>query len=538
MLMLTPALVAGAIADEKRRKTLHYLLASRLTGPEIVLGKLLVRMLYVGVLLGVSFPVMSLLVLLGGIDPMLVLFCGAGLLSTAWFLAALSIWVSTIARRPREALFVTFGLEALWLIVPSVVRYKMATGVGWARRRLAAGGGLGGRQQPGVRRLGHVPRPDDGRVHRLGGGVLLDDRAAIGRRRGAGAFLAAVQLRPIFKRQDGAVARPRGLRALLAGRRLKWHRPLRDRPMIWKELHTGGAKGFARFVGWVLTLVLGGLLVYYGVWMGLEAFLEMQVHGYVKPQAWRMLTGNSNYDKRWEFRQFLGVVVPLIYLVGILNLSGAAAASITSEHEDDTWVSLTATDLTGREIVLSKLLGSLWRARRLAAVIGLLLLAGVFVGSLHPLSLAAMPVALAVYGWIRRGPGSLDLDPAPLDLAGAVPDDLPAPAGEPHRTGRRQYARRRGFAPLVWPGFTPYEVSKLVIDPFVLEQLSTAKWPRFWRLWDIDDGPTWLATFSIMSVVLYASMAWVLTFDALAALREGGRPGAARCRSTRIGGGW
>ena len=65
VLILTPALVAGAIADEKRRKTLHYLLASQLTGPEIVLGKLLVRMLYVGVLLGVSFPVMSLLVLHG-----------------------------------------------------------------------------------------------------------------------------------------------------------------------------------------------------------------------------------------------------------------------------------------------------------------------------------------------------------------------------------------------------------------------------------------------------------------------------------------
>src|SRR6185312_10617185 len=49
VLLLTPALVAGAIADEKQRKTLHYLLASRLTGPEIVLGKLMVRMLYVGV---------------------------------------------------------------------------------------------------------------------------------------------------------------------------------------------------------------------------------------------------------------------------------------------------------------------------------------------------------------------------------------------------------------------------------------------------------------------------------------------------------
>src|SRR6185312_6136798 len=104
----------------------HYLLASRLTGPEIVVGKLMVRMLYVGVLLGVSLPVMSLLVLLGGLDPMFVLVVCGGLLSTAWFLATLSIWVSTIARRPRKALFVTYGLEALWLVVPSVVTSSLS----------------------------------------------------------------------------------------------------------------------------------------------------------------------------------------------------------------------------------------------------------------------------------------------------------------------------------------------------------------------------------------------------------------------------
>ena len=68
-LALTPALVAGVIADEKQRKTLHYLLASRLSSPEIVLGKLLVRMLYLMILVGVSLPVLSLLVLLGGDRP-------------------------------------------------------------------------------------------------------------------------------------------------------------------------------------------------------------------------------------------------------------------------------------------------------------------------------------------------------------------------------------------------------------------------------------------------------------------------------------
>ena len=59
VLVLTPALVAGVIADEKKRKTLHYLMASQLTSSEIVLGKLFVRMLYVGVLLGVSVPVIE-----------------------------------------------------------------------------------------------------------------------------------------------------------------------------------------------------------------------------------------------------------------------------------------------------------------------------------------------------------------------------------------------------------------------------------------------------------------------------------------------
>ena len=121
VLVLTPALVAGVIADEKQRKTLHYLMASRLTSAEIVLGKLLVRMLYLSVLLGVSLPVLSLLVLLGGVDPLLVLLSCGATFTTGWFLASLSIWVSTIARRVREAFFIAFGLEGLWLFSPAYI---------------------------------------------------------------------------------------------------------------------------------------------------------------------------------------------------------------------------------------------------------------------------------------------------------------------------------------------------------------------------------------------------------------------------------
>ena len=112
VLALTPALVAGVIADEKQRKTLHYLLASQLTSSEIVLGKLLVRMLYVGVLLGVSLPVLSLLVLLGGIDPRLVLLaCGATLQHRLVPGGAVDLGLDDRAARCARRLFIAYGLE-------------------------------------------------------------------------------------------------------------------------------------------------------------------------------------------------------------------------------------------------------------------------------------------------------------------------------------------------------------------------------------------------------------------------------------------
>ena len=48
ILLLIPALFGGVIADEKQRKTMHYLMASRLSSSEIVLDKLAARLLPLG----------------------------------------------------------------------------------------------------------------------------------------------------------------------------------------------------------------------------------------------------------------------------------------------------------------------------------------------------------------------------------------------------------------------------------------------------------------------------------------------------------
>ena len=508
VLVLTPALVAGVIADERKRKTLHYLMASRLTSSEIVLGKLFVRMLYVGVLLGVSVPVMSLLVMLGGIDPWLVVMSCGATLSTAWFLATLSVWVSTIARRPREALFITYGLEGLWLVVPSIVTRTVATGWPMIDGAVLKFAEWVGASSPAdvfwvVFRgmmFGSLARWEDMLYWMIGlqlaAGVVL-------------AALAAVQLRPIFKRQDDTVRKHRGLRALLASRRVRSHPRLGDCPMLWKELHTSRARGFARFVGWLLTLIAGGFLAYYAVWLGLNAFLEVWQFGYGGRMDW------TTAAERRTFYRFLAMVVPLIYIVGIVTVAGAAAAAITSEHEEDTWVSLTATDLTGREVVLAKLLGSLARARRLWAVLGLLIIAGVGADSLHWLTLPVLALVLAVYGWFAAALGvwvSIQLRSTWraqfLTIAALL---LANVAGQ----GIINMLSIRGFAPQLWPGFTPYEVGKLVMNTDILQRLSLTDWPRLSRFWDLDDGLGWLTIFSIISLMAYAVFAAVLTWDAL-----------------------
>src|SRR4051812_33532613 len=60
VMVLTPTYAAGAITDERQRRTLDDLLVSDLTSREIVLGKLAARGLHVLAVMFVGLPVLSL----------------------------------------------------------------------------------------------------------------------------------------------------------------------------------------------------------------------------------------------------------------------------------------------------------------------------------------------------------------------------------------------------------------------------------------------------------------------------------------------
>ena len=70
VLLVAPAVTAGAVCLDKARGTLDHMLVTDLSNAEIVLGKLGARLIPVLGLIACTVPVLALASLLGGIDPM------------------------------------------------------------------------------------------------------------------------------------------------------------------------------------------------------------------------------------------------------------------------------------------------------------------------------------------------------------------------------------------------------------------------------------------------------------------------------------
>lgn len=339
VLVMTPALVAGVIADEKQRRTLHYLMSSRLSSAEVVLGKLAARLLHIGVFLGVALPVVSLLTLLGGVDPRLVLAAYGLTGSTAFFVASLSVLVSTVARKVREAISVAYLLTLAWLVMPSLarvtLRFQAPRLFEWVAPIL-----------DWVEPSSPLVLLNSGRIFTAGPSALVPAAAwMFGLQVTYGAamvLLAIVALRPIFRSE---ASRAEGVSRLeRLGRLRLWAHPgIGDRPMLWKELYTSRTKGLARLVAVLLGLVVVGVLGYEAFDLGGAAFVEVWRQGYG--------TRGPTFA-RLEFSRFLRAVTAGTYVLMALAVATTAAASVTGEREEDTWTSLVATPLDGREIVL------------------------------------------------------------------------------------------------------------------------------------------------------------------------------------------
>src|SRR4029077_1654209 len=113
---------AGAISQEKDRRTFVLLLLTDMRDYEIVVGKMLGALLPITIQLLVTAPVLALLLLLGGIDPeqvvQAVLVLGASAVAAGSLGGLVALW--------RERTFQALALAVLFLVLYVCVTQAVA----------------------------------------------------------------------------------------------------------------------------------------------------------------------------------------------------------------------------------------------------------------------------------------------------------------------------------------------------------------------------------------------------------------------------
>ncbi len=392
---LVPALLAGAIAQERERRTLDSLLTTRLSSTQIVLGKLSSGLLQFAACLLTTLPIAIFLSLLGGVDPRLVLLVYAGTASVAFFVAGLSLLVSTTERRAGRAVNQTIALASAWFILPAVLKALLPRmfPFGWYWIR-SCNAWLDASSPNSVvevwMRSGVGPLVIESIFWMIGLQLMF----------GCGFLIWSIaRLRPTSRgRAEGSGLGSRlshlwmELRRCLFGRR-----PCGEDPVLWKEIHTSRMPGIAEILGAIVALGLLGLIGWGTYYFGRPAFMERYWMDDVTPHP---------DARRIQFNQFLSHVSSWIEFFLLLIVAGNAAGAVTLERAQDTWVSLIATPLSGREILRAKMIATVWKARWGFAVLIVLWSLGLVAGSLHPLGFGAAFVVLGVSVWFMTAIGT------------------------------------------------------------------------------------------------------------------------------------
>jgi ABC-type transport system involved in multi-copper enzyme maturation permease subunit len=374
-LFLTPAYVAGAISEEKERKTLEFLLATDLDSREIVLGKLVARLGYLTLLLLTGLPVLSAVQFLGGVEPLLVFAGFAATAVTVAGLAGVSILASVTARRSRDAIMRTYlaiGVYVAMCVLGSAlvdIRY-------FASAALFTGGpsvaDLVEAFQAGnpVYALARVFSSTAGPPQLAVATVLRDYAIFHILLAAATVTLAVVRLRPVALRETAVT------RVSLTRRRKE--RAVSDQPMVWKEMHFDGAMRFRRWSLLLLGLVvaLSFAPVPFVLWSHVSSF------GY-------SLSSSAN--------EYVRIVGTLVACVCSLGVAVRAAVAVRIERDKDTLDALLTSPLSAREILFGKWVGCLWSLRWPSAWLGSIYLVGLVTGGLSPLAIPLLAGAILVY---------------------------------------------------------------------------------------------------------------------------------------------
>ena len=122
VVFMAPGIAAGGIVGERERRTLHLLQVTMLSPRSIVLGKIAAALAYLGLLVLATAPLFTIPLVLGGVTPWQVVKGFIVIATVMIFLASLSTYVSTVARRLQFATVMAYG-TALFLMVGTLIMF-------------------------------------------------------------------------------------------------------------------------------------------------------------------------------------------------------------------------------------------------------------------------------------------------------------------------------------------------------------------------------------------------------------------------------
>jgi ABC-type transport system involved in multi-copper enzyme maturation permease subunit len=383
--LIAPAYTAGAIAEEKERRTLEYILATDLRNREIILSKLGTRLANLCLMILTGLPILSIVQFAGGVDPDLILAGFATTVLTAAGLASLGMLTSVYARKPRNAIASAYLIALAYLVLSWISTMLGGTAIAaWTLR-------IGSFSLSGAEVL----------LAFQSGSPLLLLRDVLGSFAFGGRFAdtlrtrlfefaefqisvsvlccvwAIARIRAVFlKHADGVLVQKRG----------RWRLQLRPRvgilPMIWKEFFIEGGVRF----GWFGRILVG--IIVGGTFWPLIADLVTYATGNTRTGYLRLP------EDMYHYARVVGAFVACILLLGVAL---RASTSISSEREKQTLDGLLTTPLGVGAILGSKWLAAVFTIRWgwiwLLSIWGL----GVYSGGLHIASVAYLLLAWLVY---------------------------------------------------------------------------------------------------------------------------------------------
>jgi ABC-type Na+ efflux pump permease subunit len=406
------ARAAPSIAGEKDRRTLDFLLATRLSNAEIVLGKLAACLLSLTVEFALGLPIMLVLHAVGGIDLRLILLGYAGLATTGFFTIALAVWVSSGATNTRIAAGSSILWWFAWLMGPFFVSLVLpGLGLRLPRFLLTANAWILTSSPAGLLlKIGGGVRPSSGLAEavawmsglQIAGGTLL-------------VIWAIARLRLAYRRNVSGDTQSLAARLSRPGWRWRPKPPVGDDPILWREMNLSRGGLISKSFGFLILLGMYSALAYVTYFFTRPALVEVWRHGYTagitsaETPEWNLAIRffMSDYGvnppvdlARTELNVYLrNVTTPLLFLIALVT-AGMASEGITSERARETWDSLIATPLTARDILRSKMLAALWRMRALVATLLGLWAIGLVAGAIHPIGFLVAVLGLTALIWL------------------------------------------------------------------------------------------------------------------------------------------